>query len=76
MLHLPVTLRTRRYCFLVYSVLGEGISYALALPMSGEPVLHLPVTLRIRRYWFLVYSFLREVISYGYVLGTGSCTYQ
>ena len=26
-LHLPVTLRTRRYCFLGHSVLGEGISY-------------------------------------------------
>ena len=36
-LHLPVTLRTRQYCFLVYSVLGAGISYALAMPMSGEP---------------------------------------
>ena len=43
-LHLPVTLRTRQHCLLVHLVLGEGISYALAMPMSREPVLHLPVT--------------------------------
>ena len=42
-LHLPVDLCTRQYCFLVYSVLGEGISYALAIPISREPVLHFPV---------------------------------
>ena len=28
-LHSPVALRTRRYCILVYSVLGEAVSYAL-----------------------------------------------
>ena len=34
LLHLPVTLHTRRYCFLGHSVLGEDVSYALAMPMS------------------------------------------
>ena len=37
MLHLPVPLRTCQYCFLVYLILREGVSYALAMPMSGEP---------------------------------------
>ena len=56
-LHLPVALRTRRYCLLVHSVLEEGIS-------SREPVLHLPVALGTRRYCFLVHSVLGESISY------------
>ena len=33
-LHSPVTLYTRRYCIVVYSVLGEVISYVL----PGGPV--------------------------------------
>ena len=33
-LHSPVALCTRRYCILVYSVLGEAVSYAL----PGGPV--------------------------------------
>ena len=33
-LHLPLTLRTQRYYFLVYSVLEEVVSHALAMPMS------------------------------------------
>ena len=37
MLYLPVTQHTHRYCFLSHSVLGEGVRYALAMPMSGEP---------------------------------------
>ena len=32
-LHSPVTMRTRRYCFLGYSDLGEVISYTLAMPI-------------------------------------------
>ena len=39
-LHLPVTLRTRQHCFLVYSVLGEGDSVLgelLARLLIGEP---------------------------------------
>ena len=62
-LHLPVTLHTRRYCFLSHLVLGEGISYALAMSMSREPVLHLPVALGTRRYCFLSYSVLEEGVS-------------
>ena len=31
-LHLLVTLSTRRFCFLVYSALGEVVSYILAMP--------------------------------------------
>ena len=30
-LHLPVALGTRQYCLLVYSVLGEVVSYAYVL---------------------------------------------
>ena len=71
-----VTLRTHRYCFLVYSVLGEGVSYALAMPMSREPVLHFPVALRTQRHGFLSYSVLRELVSYAIHWGTGYYTYQ
>ena len=31
-LHLQVTLRTRQYCFLSHSVLGESVSYANPVP--------------------------------------------
>ena len=36
-LHSLMTLRTRRCCILVYSVLGEFISYA-SYPLPGGPV--------------------------------------
>ena len=32
-----MTLYKKRYCFLSQLVLGEGISYALGIAMSGEP---------------------------------------
>ena len=38
-LHLPVTLRTRRYLFLVYSVLGDNVSYWGTGPvLTRDPV--------------------------------------
>ena len=62
-LHSPVTLRTRRCCILVCSVLGEVISYTLTLPCLGNRFLHSPVALRTRRYCILVYSVLGEAVS-------------
>ena len=59
-LHSSVTLCTRRYSILVYSVLKR----LLAMPCLRHRFLHSPVTLCTRRYCILVYSVLGEVISY------------
>ena len=66
-LHSGVTLCTRRYCILVYSVLGEVISSAKpwgAMPCLGSQFLHSSVTLRTRRCFILICSVLGELISY------------
>ena len=63
-LYLPVTLHAWQYYFLVYPVLEEGISYALAMLIYREQVLHLPVTLHTYEYCLLVYLIPREVFSY------------
>ena len=64
-----MTLHTLRYCLLAYSVLGEVISYTIAMPLPRDRYLHSPVTLRTCRYCLLSYSLLEEVISYGYLMG-------
>ena len=66
-LHSPMTLCPRRYCILVYLVLGEVIRYAQlcpAIPCLRDRFLHSPVTLHTWRCCILVCSLLGELISY------------
>ena len=67
-----MTQRTQRYCILVYSVLGEVISYSQLRPAMlslWDRFLHSPVTLHTRRYYSLVYSLLGEAVSYALPVG-------
>ena len=64
LLYLLVTLHTRPYCIVVYSVLGVVTSYAHLCPYLGNRFLHSPLILRIGRCGILVYSVLCKVTSY------------
>ena len=69
-LHLPVTLRTRRYCFLAHLVLVEVV---LTMSMPGNWFLHLPVALRTHRCCFPAHLVLGEVVTQGELLKDSKC---
>ena len=75
-----MTLHTQRYFFLSHPVLEKGISYTLAMAISGKPDTIRSSILRTKRYCSLTHSVLGEGVSPALAMpiscGTGYCIYQ
>ena len=65
-LHSPVTLRTRRSCFLSHSDLGKGFSYAYPVPaLTIDPA-----------YPAILFSVIGDAVGWPIPSGTDQCTSQ